>query len=118
MYCALKICVSILNSGNDCYHSVQSVLSSSLLATNKYLNVQNYNFADCFTRRETLSIVVNEECTLRQFEIGVLMRMSGHKKEDVRGRYRPHNETYILLNSYYYVIERRRSTWPRGHTPC
>jgi hypothetical protein len=118
MYCALKICVSILNSGNDWYHSVQNVLSSSLLATNKYQNVQNYNFADCFTRRETLSTVVNEECTLRQFEIGVLMRMSGHKKEDVRGRYRPHNEKLHTVQQLLLREERSGSTWPRGYTPC
>ena len=33
-----------LNSGNACYHSVQNLLSSSLLS--KYLN--NYNFICCF----------------------------------------------------------------------
>jgi hypothetical protein len=37
---------SRMKSGNACYHSVQYLLSSSLLS--KYLNIHNYNFACCF----------------------------------------------------------------------
>jgi hypothetical protein len=42
---------SILKSGNACYHSVQNVLSSSLLSKkSKDLDIQYYNFACCFVR--------------------------------------------------------------------
>jgi hypothetical protein len=40
---------SRLNSGNACYHSVQSLLSSRLLFRNvKVKNIQNNNSASCF----------------------------------------------------------------------
>ena len=40
---------SRLKSGNACYHSVQNLLSSSLLFKNlKIKDIQNYNFASCF----------------------------------------------------------------------
>jgi hypothetical protein len=38
---------SRLKLGNTCYHSVQDLLSSSLLFE-KYKDIQNYNFACCF----------------------------------------------------------------------
>jgi hypothetical protein len=34
-------------SGNACYHSVQNLLSSSVIQKQK-LNIQTYNFACCF----------------------------------------------------------------------
>ena len=37
---------SRLKLGNACYHSVQNLLSSSLLSKN--LKIKNYNFACCF----------------------------------------------------------------------
>ena len=37
---------SRLKLGNACYHSVQNLLSSSLLSK----NLKNYNFACCFVR--------------------------------------------------------------------
>jgi hypothetical protein len=37
---------SRLKLGNACYHSVQNLLSSSLLSKDSY--IQNYNFAFCF----------------------------------------------------------------------
>jgi hypothetical protein len=40
---------SRLNSGNACYHSVQSPLSSRVLSKNvKFKNIQNHNAAICF----------------------------------------------------------------------
>jgi hypothetical protein len=37
-----------LKSGNACYHSVQNLLSSSLLSKNKDRYIKNFNFACCF----------------------------------------------------------------------
>jgi hypothetical protein len=37
-----------LKSGNACYHSVQSLLSSCLLSRNVKVKTQNHNFAACF----------------------------------------------------------------------
>jgi len=34
-----------LKSGNACYHSVQNLLSFSLLSKNIKIKIQNYNFA-------------------------------------------------------------------------
>jgi hypothetical protein len=40
---------SILNSGNACYHSVQSLLSSRLLSTNVKVKIyKNHNSTSCF----------------------------------------------------------------------
>ena len=39
---------SRLKLGNACYHSVQNILSSSLLYKNKDQDIWNYNFARWF----------------------------------------------------------------------
>jgi hypothetical protein len=39
---------SRLNSRNACCHSVQNLLSSSLLSKNVKIQMQNYNLASCF----------------------------------------------------------------------
>jgi hypothetical protein len=39
---------SRLKSGNACYHSVQNLLSSSLLSKILKKNTHNYNFTRCF----------------------------------------------------------------------
>jgi hypothetical protein len=48
-HCIHEEIKSRLNSGNACYHSVQSVLSSCLLSMNvKIKNIQNHNSNSCF----------------------------------------------------------------------
>jgi hypothetical protein len=44
--CMQEEAKSRLNSGNGCYHSVQSILSSCLLSRN--VKVKLYNSASCF----------------------------------------------------------------------
>jgi glycerol-3-phosphate O-acyltransferase len=46
--CIHEVTKSRLNSGNACYHSVQSLLSSRLLSRNVKVKIQNNNSASCF----------------------------------------------------------------------
>jgi hypothetical protein len=77
---------SRLNSGNACYHSVQSLLSSCLLSRN--VKVKTYKtiiLPVVLYGRETWSLTLREEHTLRVFENRVLRRISGPKRDEVTG---------------------------------
>ena len=88
---------SILRSGNACYHSVQKLLSSSLLSKNLktiILHLVLYGF-------ETWSLTLREERRLRVFENRVLRGIFGPKRDEVTGEWRKlHIEE---LNDLYYV---------------
>jgi hypothetical protein len=80
---------SRLNSGNACYHSVQSVLSPCLLSRN--LKVKRYKtiilpvvLCGC----ETWFLTLREEHRLRAFENRVLKRIFGPKRDEVTGEWR------------------------------
>jgi hypothetical protein len=80
---------SRLNSGNTCYHSVQSLLSTRLLPRN--LKVKIYRIIilpvvlyGC----ETSSLTLREEHRLRVFENRVLRRIFGPKRDEVTGEWR------------------------------
>jgi hypothetical protein len=80
---------SRLNSGNACYHSVQSLLSSRLLSRN--LKVKIYKtiiLPVALHVCETWSLALREEPRLRVFENRVLRRMFGPKKDEVTGDWR------------------------------
>jgi len=73
-----------LKSENACYHSVQNLLSSSLLTKN--INIQIYKAIilpvvsyGC----ETWSLTLKEELRLRVFENRVLTRIFGRKRDEV-----------------------------------
>jgi hypothetical protein len=75
---------SRLNSGNACYHSVHSLLSSRLLSRN--VKVKMYKtiivpvvLCGC----ETWSLTLREEHRLRVFENRVLRRIFGPKRVEV-----------------------------------
>jgi hypothetical protein len=90
-----------LKSGNACYHSVQSLLSSSLLSNACYHSVQSLLSSSLLSKnlkikiygtlilpvvlygRETWSLTVREELRLRVFENRVLRRIFG--PEEGRG---------------------------------
>ena len=77
---------SSLKSGNACYHSVQNILSSSLLSKKKKdEDIQNDNFACCFYGCENWSLTVKQIHRQRMFENGVLRRIFGPKKNYVTG---------------------------------
>src|SRR5215475_10318567 len=75
---------SRLKSGNACYHSVQNILSSSLLSKN--LKIKMYRtiilplvLYGC----ETWSLTLREERRLRIFENRVSRRIFGSKRDEV-----------------------------------
>jgi hypothetical protein len=77
---------SRLNSGNACYHSVQSFLSSRLLARN--LKVKIYKtiiLPVVLYGCEIWSLTVREEHRLRVFGNRVLRRKFGPKRDEVTG---------------------------------
>jgi hypothetical protein len=108
-----------LNSGNACYHSVQSLLSSHLLSKNiKIIIHKTLNLPVVLYGRETLSLILREECRLRVFENRVLRKIFGLKKNDVmRDSRKLHNEEPHNLYSSPSIIRMIRSRSMRwaGH---
>jgi hypothetical protein len=77
---------SRLNSGNVCYHSVQSLLSSRLLS--RKLKVKIYKtiiLPVVLYGCETWSLTLREEHRLRVFENRVLRGMFGPTRDEVTG---------------------------------
>jgi len=91
---------SRLKSGNACYHSVQNLLSSSLLYKN--LKIEIYRtiilpvvLCGC----ETWSLTLREERRLGVLENRVLRRIFEPKRDEITGEWRKlHNEE---LNDLY-----------------
>jgi hypothetical protein len=80
---------SRLNSGNACYHSVQSLLSSCLLS--RKINVKMYKtiiLPVVLYGCETWSLTLSEEHRLRVFENRVLRRIFGPKRDEVMEEWR------------------------------
>jgi hypothetical protein len=93
---------SRLKSGNACYHSVQNLLSSSLLSKN--VKIQIYRtiiLSVVLYGCESWSLALREECRLRVFENKVLRTIFGPKRDEVTGEWRRlHNkELYALYSS-------------------
>jgi hypothetical protein len=110
---------SRLNSGNACYHSVQSVLSSRLLSRNVKVKIyKNIILPVVLYGCETWSLTLREEHRLRVFEIMVLRRIFGPKRDEVPGEWRKlHNEELHNLYSSPGIIRQvksRRMRWA-GH---
>jgi hypothetical protein len=89
-----------LKSGNDCYHSVQNILSSSLLPKNIKLKVhRNVILPVAFYGCEPWSPTLRKVRRLRVFENRVLRRIFGPNRNVVTGEWRElHNEK---LNDLY-----------------
>jgi hypothetical protein len=109
---------SRLKSGNACYHSVQNILSSSLLFKSVKIKVHRTIILPVVLYGcETWSRTLREECRLRVFENRVL-RIFGPKRDEVTGEWRRlHNkELYALYSSpnIIRVIKSRRLRWA-GH---
>ena len=80
---------SRLKLGNACYHSVQNLLSSSLLSKN--LKIKKYRtiiLPVVLYGCETWSLTLKEEHRLRMFESRVLRRIFGPKRGGVTGEWR------------------------------
>jgi hypothetical protein len=105
---------SRLNSGNACYYSVQSVLSSQVMSKNlkiKYKN--NCNFASCTVWCETCSLTLREEHRLRVFENRVLKKIFGPKREEDGSWRRLHNDELHNLYSSPNIVRLIKSKWMR-----
>jgi hypothetical protein len=80
---------SRLKSDNACYHSVQNLLSSSLLYKNVKIKINRTIILPVVLYGcETWSFTLREECRLRVFENRVLRRILGPKRDEVTGEWR------------------------------
>jgi len=108
--------MSRLKSGNARYHSVQNLLSSSLLF--KYLKIKIYRIIILpvvLYGWENWSLTLREERRLWVFENRVMRRIFGHRWDEVTGEWsKLHNGE---LNDLYSssnivrVIKSRRMRW-------
>jgi hypothetical protein len=110
---------SRLNSGNACYHSVQSLLSSRLLSRN--LKVKIYGtiiLPVVLYGCETWSVILREEHRVRVFENRVLRRIFGPKRDEVTAEWRKlhSGELHNLYSSSDIIrqIKSKRMRWV-GH---
>jgi len=104
-----------LKSGNACCHSVQNLLSSSLLSRNLKCKVYRTIILLVLYGCKTWSLTLREEHTPRVVENRVLRRVFGLERDEVTGELRKlHN---VELNDLYCspnivrVIKSRRMRW-------
>jgi hypothetical protein len=110
---------SRLKSSNACYHSVQNLLSPSLLSKNVKAKIfTTVILLVVLYGCEVWSLALGEEHRLRVFENRVLRKMCGPKRDEVTGEWRRlHNEElYGMYSStnVIRVIKSRRMNWA-GH---
>jgi hypothetical protein len=110
---------SRLNSGNACYRSVQSLLSSRLLCRNVKVKIyETIILPVVLYACETWSLTLREEHRLRVFENRVLRGIFGSKRDEVTGEWRKlHNgELHNMCSSPDIIrqIKSRRMRWA-GH---
>jgi hypothetical protein len=107
------------NSGNACYNSVQSLLSSCLLSRNVKVKIyKTIILPDILYGCETWSLTLREEQRLRVFENRVLRRIFGRKRDEVMGEWKKMHSG-VLHNLYsspdiVRQIKSRRMRWA-GH---
>jgi hypothetical protein len=114
--CMQKEIKSRLNSGNACYHSVQSLLSSHLLSRNIKVKIYKTIILPVVLYWcEIWSVTLREENRLRVFENRVLSRIFGPKRDEVTGEWRKlcNWELHILYSTPNIIrqIKSRRMRW-------
>jgi hypothetical protein len=110
---------SRLNSGNACYHSVQSLLSSRLLYINVKVKIRKTIILLVILYGcETWSLTLREEHRQKVFENRVLRNIFGPKRDEVTGEWRKlHKEEVHNLYSSPDItrqVKSRRMRWA-GH---
>jgi len=112
---------SRLRSGNACYHSVQNLLSSSLLSKNLKIKIyRTIIFLVLLHGCETWLLTLREERKLRVFENTVLRRIFGPRRDEVPGEWRRlHSEELNDLYSSPNIVrmikmEKNEMGWVRG----
>jgi len=80
---------SSLKSGNVCYHSVQNLLSYSLLSKTLKIKIyRNIILPFVLYGYKTLSLTLREERRLRVFENRLLSRIFGPRRQEVTEEWR------------------------------
>jgi len=80
---------SRLEAGSACHHSVQNILSSSLLSKNINIKIhRTIILPDVVHGCDTWSLTLTEECRLRMFENRVLRSIFGPKRDEVTRKWR------------------------------
>ena len=80
---------SRLKSGNACYHSVQNLLSSSLLSKNTKINICGIIILPVVLYGcETGMLTLRDGHRLRVFDNRALRRIFGPKRDEVTGEWR------------------------------
>jgi hypothetical protein len=104
--------MSGLKSGNACYHSVQNLLSSSLLSKNVKIKIYRPIILPVVLYGcESWSLTLREECRQKVFENKVLRRIFGPKRDEVTGECtRLHNKELYALYSSPNVIHVKETT--------
>ena len=93
---------SRLEWGNDCYYSVQNLLSSRLLSKNLKIKLFRNIIMPVFLYGcETWSLSLRNGSRLSVFEKRVLRRVFGSKRDEVTGEWRKlHNEERRMVTPY------------------
>ena len=108
---------SRLKSGNACYHSVQNLLSYSLLSKN--IKVKIYRtiiLPFVFYWCETCLLTLREDCRLRVFENRVLGRIFGPKRDEVTEICRNYTMRSTMIYTPYQILYRSSNwEWDGGH---
>jgi hypothetical protein len=93
-----------LKSWNACYHSLLSLVCSSLLFKEIQMGILPAVLYGC----ETWSLTLKEEHRLRVFENRALRRIFGPKRDEVTGEWRnPHKEELQITITILDIIHRR-----------
>ena len=97
--------------GDACYHSVQNLLSSSLLSKNVKIKIYRTIILPVVLYGcETWSLTLREECRIRVFENKVLRMTFGPKRDEVIGELRKlHKEELYALYSSRNIIRVTKS---------
>jgi hypothetical protein len=109
-----------LNSGNACYYSVQSLLSSRLISKNLTIKIYKTVILPVVLYGcETWSLTLREEHRLRVSENRVLRIFGPKMEEDGSWRKLHNDELHSLYSSpnIVRVIKSRRMRWA-GHVAC
>jgi hypothetical protein len=102
---------SRLNSGNACYHSVQSLLSALLQSRNVMVKIYKTLILPVVLHGcETRSVTLREVHRLTVFENRLLRRIFGPKRDEATGEWRKlHNEELHTSYSSPDIIKQIKS---------
>jgi len=94
-----------MKSGNACYHSVQNILSSSLLSTNLNIKIfRNIILPVVLYGRKAWSLTMREERRLRVFENMVLRRTFGPQRAEVTDECRNYIMKRLMISTPHPIV--------------